>query len=43
MTTDVVSVFILKEVRRMEQNKKKFSMPSAYTILFAIIVVVAIL
>ena len=36
-------VFILKEVRRMEQNKKKFSMPSAYTILFAIIVVVAIL
>ena len=27
----------------MEQNKKKFSMPSAYTILFAIIVVVAIL
>ena len=43
MTTDVVSVFILKEVRFMEQNKKKFSMPSAYTILFAIIVVVAIL
>lgn len=27
----------------MEQKKKKFSMPSAYTILFAIIVVVAIL
>lgn len=43
MTTDVVSIFNLKEVKRMEQNKKKFSMPSAYTILFAIIVVVAIL
>ena len=43
MTTGVVSIFNLKEVRFMEQNKKKFSMPSAYTILFAIIVVVAIL
>ena len=43
MTTDVVCIFNLKEARFMEQNKKKFSMPSAYTILFAIIVVVAIL